>query len=159
MERFRRTEGIDPSAWAETAHINRRQLARYRSGREQPYSHNLAALVRAARKITGRPVAAHELVDLGEDEPLNTVSPTPFLHSTRARKQFHTRLDQCLLREGVLPALLAREASVSRQNLLRKRCSTEAGMSVGFLHALVCAMRRLGRDIRASDLIDLGEDP
>jgi predicted transcriptional regulator len=158
LEKFRRQHGIRASEWAHEAGIPVRQLTRYRSGRGMPRTDTLAILVRAARKITGQGIRAQDLVDVGDEEPLNPSRDGDDGSLLTNGERDQTRINRCMTREGVRPARLAREAGVSRQNLLRLRTDTGRGMSVTVLRALVTAMRRMGKDVRASDVADLGED-
>lgn len=158
MDRFRRQKAIPPGLWARVAGMNRSQFNKYRAGVQEPSSLAVAELVRAARKITNSPVRASHLFELGEDEPLNTTDPEPRCRPRKTvRKAFDTRLDHCLIREGISPGRLAFEADVSRQGLLKKRADRDLA-SVSFIARLVRTMRRMGRDVVASDLFDLGED-
>lgn len=160
LDEFLRQHGIRASEWALEAGIPVRQLTRYRSGRGTPSTGTLAILVRAAQKITGQRIRAQDLLDVGDEEPLNRAMDEEELPPPTNGKRLQTRINRCMTREGVRPARRAREAGVSRQNLLRLRTDTARGrgMSVGVLRALVSAMRRMGRDVRASDVIDVGED-
>jgi hypothetical protein len=141
--------------WAAESGIDRKVLGRYRAGLDEPTERNLAKLVRAARKITGQPIAAGEFFDLGDDEPLGPRHESSY--KSPGRKQYDTRFDRWLLRENVLPVDLARASGLSRQTIFKKRAGTET-FGVGILAKLVRGMRRLGRDVRASDLVDVGED-
>lgn len=158
IDQFRRRHNIRASAWAAEAGISRSLLARYRADAADPHIETFAKLVRAARKITGLPVRASDLYDVGEDEPVN---PEPALRRNGARggvREFYdTRFDGCLIREGVLPAHLARESGISRPTILRKRTGEES-FRVGVLARFVRALRRMGREVQASDLADVGED-
>jgi transcriptional regulator with XRE-family HTH domain len=157
IDRFRRTAGIALRRWAEEAHISRMQLGKYRAGTQEPTLETLAALVSAARRVSGLPVKAADLYDVGEDEPLNTTDPEPFAAPRGdIRNLYDTRFDKCLVREGIRPSRLARTAGMSRLSILRKRAGRESP-TVGVLARLVRAMRIMGRDIRASDLFDVGE--
>jgi transcriptional regulator with XRE-family HTH domain len=158
IDRFRRKEGIRLRLWAQEAGINRTQFGKYRAGKQEPSAIALANIVRAARRITGKPVRAAELYDVGDDEPLNTLAPEPFFEKRgTVRHVYNTRLDQCLIREGIKPARLARASGISRLALHRKRSGREIPR-VSAIAKLVKAMRRLGRDVTASDLFDVGED-
>jgi predicted transcriptional regulator len=158
IDRFRRRYNISPSLWAAEAGISRSLIARYRAATEEPYVETVAKLVLAARRITGQCVRAADLFDLGEDEPVN---PEPTLRRRPARggvrEFYNTRFDSCLIREGVLPAHLARESGISRPTVLKKRTGEES-FRVSVLATLVRALRRMGRNVRASDLANLGED-
>jgi hypothetical protein len=155
MDRCRVSYGIDLSRWSAESGIDRKVLRRYRAGLDEPTERNLVKLVRAARRITGQQVLANEFFDLGEDEPLRPRRERQY--KSPGRKAYNTRIDQCLLREDVLPIDLARAAGLSRQTVFKKRSGAEA-FSIGILAKLVRGMRRLGRDVRAADLVDVGED-
>ncbi len=158
IDRFRRRHEIPLQLWASEAKVSRSLLARYRAATEDPYVETLVKLVRAARKITGQQVRAAELFDLGEDEPVNT-EPCLRKRAPRGgvREFYDTRFDTCLIREGVLPAHLARESGISRPTILKKRTGAES-FRVSVLARLVRALRRMGREVRASDLANVGED-
>jgi hypothetical protein len=155
IDKCRVKYGLGLLAWAAESGIDRKVLGRYRAGFEEPTERNLAKLVRAARKITGQPITAREFFDLGEDEPLGPRYESPY--KAPGRKQYNTRFDRCLLREDLLPVDLARASGLSRQTVFKKRAGVETFSIVG-LAKLVRGMRRLGRDVRASDLVDVGED-
>lgn len=158
IDQFRRRYGIPLQLWAAEADISRSLIARYRAATADPYVETLAKLVRAARRITGRQVRAAELFDLGEDEPVNR-EPCPRRKATRGgvREFYNTRFDGCLIREGILPAHLARESGISRPTILKKRTGAES-FRVSVLAKLVRALRRMGREVQASDLANVGED-
>lgn len=159
IDELRRRYRIPLSLWAAEAGIRRALLCRYRADVDVPMIYTLAKLVRAARAITGKPIQAKELYDLGEDEPVNIADPYPRREVPRGnvRRSYDTRLDRCLIAEGVLPSHLARESGITRPTILKKRTGAES-QKVSVLAALVRAMRRMGRDVRASDLADVGED-
>jgi hypothetical protein len=94
---------------------------------------------------------------LGEDEPVNTTHPYPRVRRKAYSKTYSRRFERCLVREEIPPGRLAYEAGVSRQGLVRKRADSEAA-TVIYIAKIVRAMRRLGRDVRAADLFDVGED-
>jgi len=72
---------------------------------------------------------------------------------------YMTRLEDFMTRNGVKPMHLAKKAGISRQHLLRVRKGT-ADPARPTIKALTMAMcRLLGRDVHASDLFDLGDDP
>ena len=70
-----------------------------------------------------------------------------------------TRLEDFMTRNGVKPLRLARLANISRQHLLRVRkgiCDPTRPV----IKSVTTAMcRLLDRDVRASELFDLGDDP
>ncbi|MDP9192358.1 MAG: hypothetical protein M3P06_11725 [Acidobacteriota bacterium] len=155
MDQRRAKYGIALLQWSVEAGIDRKVISRYRAGLDEPKERNLAKLVRAARKITGKQIRASEFFDLGEDEPLGTRRERQY--ASPGRKAFKTRFDQCLLREDVSPVDLARECGLSRQQVFKTR-SGAASFSRPGLEKIVRGMRRLGRDVRASDIVDVGED-
>lgn len=156
MDRCRVKYGIPLPIWSIESGIDRKVISRYRAGLDEPTERNLAKLVRAARKITGKPIKASEFFDLGEDEPLGPWRERPYPSST-LRGFYNTRFDRCLLREDVAPVDLARECGVTRQQVFKVR-SRAAAFSRPGLERVVRGMRRMGRDVRASDLVDVGED-
>jgi hypothetical protein len=155
IDRCRVKYGISLLQWSTASGVDRKVISRYRAGVDEPTERNLAKLVRAARKITGKPIMASELFDLGEDVPLGPRRERQY--ASPGRKVYNTRFDQYLLREDVLPMDLARESGLSRQQVFKTR-SGAAAFSRTVLSKLIRGMRRLGRDVRASDLVDVGED-
>src|SRR5687768_12435596 len=97
MDRCRVVYGISLLQWSIEARIDRKVITRYRAGLDEPTERNLAKLVRAARAITGKPIRASELFELGEDEPLGPRWERQY--SSPGRKTYDTRFDRCLLRE------------------------------------------------------------
>jgi transcriptional regulator with XRE-family HTH domain len=76
--------------------------------------------------------------------------------TSKVRKFYNTRLDQFLAREEVNLAELARLAGLSRQALGRIRAGRD-GASEETIARLVLALRTLlRREVRATDLFDLG---
>lgn len=159
MDRFRARENISIRQWAEAAGVARTQFNKYRSGKMTPGVLIFAALVRSASRIVARPVRASELYDLGEDEP---VAPAPRecgrLQHSFVAKHYNTRLDRLIRRLGVRPAALAREGGISRQALRRLRM--RSGVSVvSTVRVIVSALRRMGHPVKASNIVDTGENP
>lgn len=147
--------GIPLLQWSIEARIDRKVIRRYRAGLDEPTERNLAKLVRAARTITGKPIRASEFFALGEDEPLGPRRERQYC--SPGRKTYDTRFDRCLLREDVLTVDLARECGLSRQQVFKTRSGAAAFSRPG-LEKVVRGMRRLGRDVQASDIVDVGED-
>jgi transcriptional regulator with XRE-family HTH domain len=156
IESFRRAKHIPRHKWAAIAGIHPKQLEDYLNGRHLPRSGVLAKLVRAARQITGVLVNASELYDLGEDERVCRVQSVR--RPPNPRRFYDTPFDRFLRREGILPSQLARESGLPRQVILRKRTGAELP-SIPVIEGLVRALRRMGYDVRATDLFDVGEDP
>lgn len=117
----------------------------------------LARLVRSARKITGKPVRASDLYDVGDDAPIEPVRrPRTARHASRTF--YDTPLDRFLVRENIGPAVLAREASVARQAFRHIRAGSEHPR-ISTVRKLVATLRLLtGKPIRAAELFDLGEE-
>jgi hypothetical protein len=155
IDRCRAHYGILLWQWAAEAGIDRKIITRYRAGLDEPTERNLAKLVRAARKITGKQIRASEFFDLGEDEPLGPWRERQY--ASPGRKAYDTRFDRYLVREDVLTVDLARECGLSRQQVSRNRSGAAAFSRPG-LEKVVRGLRRLGRDVRASDLVDVGDD-
>lgn len=154
LEQFRVREKLNARQWAVESGIYGAQFHRYLSGTAEPMLPRLSRIVEAARTLTGRSVAASELFDLGEDEAVNTLSPAPFLKPTpTTRSLYDTRLDQLLVRLGIRPAMLARTSRLPRQTIGRLRAARMTP-TVGMVATLVRALRKLGRDVRATDLFD-----
>ena len=155
FDRGRVRHGLGPTEWATETGIPRTQLLRYRAGEEEPQVETLAKLVRSAAVITGRSIKASDFVELGEDEPVHAVrvQDCPW----RKYKQPKTRLEALLIREHVRPEHLAAAAPLSRTFLHRLR-KKKATMMVTTLARIVRALRRMGRDVKASDVVDVGED-
>ena len=154
IDQFRTREGIGRAEWAIAADISRSQLTKYRAGIAEPRAGHLARLVSAAARILGRAVRASELYDLGEDEPLG--------HKThdkpRAQNGVHydSRLDSLMTRLGVGPAALAQAAQTSRMQIH----STRRGVPplVSTIRRIVIAFRHMGYDVKASEIVDVGEE-
>lgn len=127
---------------------------RYRAGLSEPQVNTLARLVLAARRIAGKRVKASDFYDLGESEPLNR-RPVRYFER-RKIEDVNTRLEATLLREHVRPTDLANKAGLSRQALRRLRRG-QAIMTVSTLAQIVRAFRRMGRDVKASDIADVGD--
>jgi hypothetical protein len=157
LDRCRRRYGIPLPLWAAESGVCSKVIGRYRSGEDDPMVQAVARLVRAARRITGQHISANDMFDLGEDEPLTPRRERLRSHASPGRREYDTRVDHCLRREDVLPIHLAREAGLSRQAVYKKRTGQES-FRAKILARTVRAMRRMGRDIRASDLADVGED-
>ena len=159
LDRFRVRERIDIQQWAQVAEMRRTTLNRYRAGESEPNVRQFARLLRAASRILGRAVFASELYDFGENEP---VAPQPprrtYNASSRSRKAFNSRLDRLLRKFGLTPTALARDAGVSTHGLLKIRADKDTPM-ISTIRQLVQAFRRLGCNVRAPDIIDLGEVP
>lgn len=147
--------GLGPSEWAAEALMSRPQLLRYRQGRAEPHVENLAKLVRAARRMSGARVKASDFYDLREDEPVNP-KRARYVELTN-QGEVKTRLEALLRREGVRPTHLARQAAMSRQVCRRLR-EDKADMMVSTLGRIVKALRRMGLDVKAADVADVGED-
>ena len=155
FDRFRAREGLSVLQWASAVGMNRTQLNDYRSGAAHPHAHTLAALVRAASRILGRAVKASELYDLGEGEQV-AVRRQEFRAHRSVQKKFNSPLDRLLRRLDVPLTPLAAKAGVSRQAIRHLRMGTRDPV-VPTIRALVGALRRMGYDVRASDIFDVGE--
>ena len=155
LDRFRVREGIGIKEWAAEAGLRRTTLNRYRSGDEEPTSDYLANLVRSASRILQRSVRASELYDLGETEPLGR-KVLEYRSSRGSRRLFESRLDILLRRVGLPPSALARNANMSEHTLLRIRSARSKPM-VSSIRDLVLTLRRMGYDVKASDIVDVGE--
>lgn len=157
LDRFRVREGIGIKQWADQAGLRRTTLNRYRSASEEPTADYLAKLVRSASRILRRPVKASEIYDLGEGEPLGKNDlRRDYRTNEGSRKFYRSQLDTLLRRIGLPPSAFAREANISAHTLLRIR-SQQASPMVSTLRALVVAMRRMGHDVTASDIADVGD--
>jgi hypothetical protein len=157
LDRYRRATGLPLDRWAKEARMNRTQLAKYRAAVQEPTATAVANLVRAARKLSGGPVRASDLFDLGESEPVSTSPDLLTPPRMIVRKLYDTRFEHCLVRESVPPTVLARAAAVTRHTLLNLRRGAQSP-SVSMIERLVRAMRRMGRNVSAADLFDVGDD-
>jgi hypothetical protein len=72
LNAFRVREGIDLRRWEAESDASEAEMLAWRKGGNIE-TDKLARLVRAARRITGRPVRASDLVDLGEESPIPTL--------------------------------------------------------------------------------------
>lgn len=156
LDRFRIREGIGIQDWARAAGLRRTRFNRYRTGQASPGVRILPALVRSATSLAGRPVSAYELFDLGEEV---VVAPRPRGRAKGAHfvKDYGTPFDRLLHRLDVPLTQLATEAGISRKTLRTLRM--KSGISVlSTIRDLVGALRRMGYPVKASDLIDTGEE-
>lgn len=157
IDQFRVRENLDLRDWARTAGIHRTQLNRYRSDVAAASVSSLVKLVRAASQLLGRHVKASEIMDLGDDEPVaadvERVNITDAFDSTT----HPSRLDRLMHRLEVPPVHLARRANVSIPTLRKFRAEISSP-TVTTLRKLVVAFRRLGHDVSARDIVDIGED-
>lgn len=156
LDRFRVRERLDIQQWAEEAEMRRTTLNRYRAGESEPNVRQLVRLVGAARRILGRAVHASELYDLGENEPRANGLPRRVHRENRRRRVFNSRLDHLLRKFGVAPSAFARESGLSRHGLWRIRAEEDSPM-VSSVRQIVQAFRRLGYDVKASDVIELSD--
>lgn len=155
LNHFRLAKGISPTAWANAAGMWRGQLTRYCSGSATPRCSRLVLLLRSARELTQTSVCASELYDLGEDEPLGgTLSSAD--RRWRRSTPWNTRFDRVLKRHGIGPSRLAAEAGVS-QRAVRELQAGLTDPRVSTLASMVRALRRMGVNVRAHDLIDIGD--
>ena len=155
LDRFRVRENIGIRQWAEQAGMSRTQLNRYRSDAAQPRSNTVADLVRSASAIVGRDVAASELYDLGEDEPVRRRDAQARTNRI-VQKTYRPRFDELLRRLGVPLKRLATESGLSRQAIRRFRSDATYPV-VPTVRAIVTALRRMGYRVTPSDVIDVGE--
>ena len=68
LEVFLKTHGIKPAHLARESGYSRQHLLRIRMGRMEPTRRCIAAIVAACRRMSGEPVLASDLFELGEDE-------------------------------------------------------------------------------------------
>jgi hypothetical protein len=155
IDRCRVKYGIPLWQWSGESGIDRKVINRYRAGLDEPTERNLAKLVGSARRITEKQIMASEFFDLGEDEPLGPRRERQY--PSPGRKSYNTRFDRYLLREDVLTVDLAKACGLTRQQVSKKR-SGAASFSRAGLEKIVRGLRRLGRDARARDIVDVGED-
>jgi predicted transcriptional regulator len=154
LEQFRVREKLSARPWAGESGIYRAQFRRYLSGTAEPMLPRVSRIVEAARTLTGRNVAASDLFDLGEDQAVNTLNPAPFRKPTPTKRiLYDTRLDQLLVRLGIQPAMLARTSRLPRQTIGRLRAARMTP-TVGMVATLVRALRKMGRDVQATDLFE-----
>lgn len=154
IDQFRSRAAIGRVEWAVAADVGRAQLNKYRAGIAEPRAPALAQLVGAASRILGRRVAASELFDLGEDEPLGDRAERKA--HIRGGFKYDSRLDRLLRRIGIESAELARKAGVWRIQIV----SVRGGVAprVRTIRRIVVALRRMGYDVKARDVADVGED-
>lgn len=156
LDSCRRHYGVKPQEWANESGIDRRVLIRYRSGELVPGVANLAKLVIALWKITGLPIRASELYDLGESEPLGMETQNR-CNSPFKGKRFATRFDRFLALRGINPTCLAAAVPTTRQTIYKKRSGAET-FTIRQIERVVRTLRRLGYDVRASYIVDVGEN-
>jgi len=68
LERFIQERGIALTAIQAAIPMHRTQLGRYRLGHAVPSERVIARIVRAVRTLTGEPIKANQLFNLGDDE-------------------------------------------------------------------------------------------
>jgi hypothetical protein len=154
IDRLRARLGIAPSAWADATRKPRGQLLRYRSNQAEPRCSVLADLVRGTRKLTQEPLRASDFYDLGEAEPLGSVQPTQ--RGWRRSRKFDTRFDRLLRTHSIIPSILATETGLSRR-LIGLLQAGKLDPKVSTLAKLVRALRRMGADVCANDVVDIGD--
>lgn len=141
--------------WHEEAELSRSAFNKIRRSGEMNVD-TLARLVRAATRLLGRQVAASEVADVGEDEPV-TGAAAPRVRRHRKRKTYDTPADRVLCRLGVMPTELAAAARVTRPTIHKLRRG-KGTLRVSNLASIVRALRQLSHvAVRAADLCDVGE--
>lgn len=68
LEHFLKSARIKPAHLARESGYSRQHLLRIRTGRMEPTRRCIAAIVSACRRMTGDPVMANDLFELGEEE-------------------------------------------------------------------------------------------
>ncbi|MEA2238637.1 MAG: hypothetical protein QOC81_3361 [Thermoanaerobaculia bacterium] len=68
LERFIKERGISLTEIRTAIPMHRTQLSRYRLGLAVPSERVIARIVRAVRSITGEPIKANQLFNLGDDD-------------------------------------------------------------------------------------------
>jgi transcriptional regulator with XRE-family HTH domain len=154
LDRFRVREGIDLAAWASEAGMSVTQLQTYRSGRIAPRACTIADLVRSASVILSRAVDPSSLFDIGDDEPLATTRVPMANGRAEWRTQYDSPLDAVMRKYDISPLRFASEAAISRQELLKVRAN-RATLNIQTLATIVRTFRRLGYDVRSTDLLNL----
>jgi predicted transcriptional regulator len=160
LEKFCKAHAITVTALAASAGVSRQSLRHIRRGSD-PYVKTIRAIVTAVRKITGQPIEARELFDVGEDLPGTGVTihrMTVADHRRRSLKRYGTKLDRILRGEKIIPNDFAHHVGIARQSLLRLRngqdepCRSTLAQMVKVLRAMT------GKSYRARHLYDLGEE-
>jgi len=67
LEAYLQKKRIKPAHLARMSGYSRQHLLRIRKGRMEPTRRCIAAIVAAVRRLTGEPVRADDLFDLGDD--------------------------------------------------------------------------------------------
>jgi hypothetical protein len=157
VDTFRQRNRLDPALWAQKAGVSRGQMQRYRTGGELTTT-TLARLLRVAEEMLDRAVLATEIVgDLGESEPVASppLPPPPYAARDRDRvNRYNTRLDNVFAFTGWPVDAFVRHVPTSRAQFRLLRIGQ--GMSMTTLRNLVIAFRRLGFNVVASDLAEIG---
>ena len=157
LDRFRVHEGIDIQEWADEAGMRRTQLNKYRSAYDEPGAAVVAVLVRSASRLLRRPVRVSELFDVGEEEPLGKrARGRPLRRSDPCRKIYDSRFDKLLRRLRLPPVAFARASGLPPETLLRIRAGRATPM-ISTVRQVVVTLRQMGYDVRAFEIIDLGE--
>ncbi len=68
LQRFIQERGISPAKLKAAIPMHCTQLSRYRFGLAFPTKYVFARIVRAVRSITGEPIKANQLFNLGDDD-------------------------------------------------------------------------------------------
>ncbi|HYI12673.1 MAG TPA: hypothetical protein VEK57_26720 [Thermoanaerobaculia bacterium] len=157
LDRFRITSGIDLPRWLDALGMTRAGFTPLRAGRDVTLE-TAARVVRAAGRVLGRALQPSELFDFGEDTPPG--APEPGRHERRrhtGRENYDTPLERLLEREELRPALVARQAGITRQAFLSVRAG-RASPRVSTIRKVIAALRQLtGKPIRVSNLFDAGD--
>ena len=161
FEEFRIANALAPRTWYPAAKMSRAAFRVVRLGSD-PYLATARRLVVAGSILLGRQVRAHELWDVGEDEPLPTASALasrPFIAKRHLAtlKRYDTAFDRVLHAEGLSPFFFAQAAAISRQHLQRLR-SGENEPCMSTVAQIVRTLRRLtGKPYKAAHIFEVGE--
>jgi hypothetical protein len=154
---FRRRNHIDAAIWGLKARVSRGQMQRYRKGGEITTT-TPARLLEAASEMLGRVVLAAEVVgDLGESEPVADPAPKPPPTSRGADRtnRYNTRLDNVFAFTSWPVDAFVRRVPTSRAQFRILRMGR--GMTTKTLRSLVITFRRLGFDVVAADIAEIGK--
>ena len=127
-----------------------------------PYLTTARRLVIAGSTLVGRQVRAHELWDVGEDEPITLIHrlpPRPVVSNRhwKTLKHYNTRFDRILRAEGLYPFFFAEQTALARQTLQRLR-SGDGEPCLSTIAQIVRTLRQLtGKPYRAAHVFDVGE--
>lgn len=159
FDTFRAREGINVRQWELESSATPDEMLAWRKGGDIETG-KLAKVVRAARRITGKPVRASDLFDLGETTSVPP-SPPPEFKPVRplrfSRKSYDTRADRLFRTAGISTEYLHLKSRVSRPTIKKVRRALPVRASV-IRKINIVLIETLCRPVRAQEFCDVGDD-